>query len=236
MRRLADVGCGTGNYAVALNDAACSVIGCDLSFGMLTVARPKRSAGGHPGLVQCDIGFSLPFQSETLDVVTCIQVLHHLDEPGHNYLRHRQLMSEVSRVLSRGGLLIVNTITHDQLRDGVWWGELIEPAVVRMSTRFASIPALCAMADAWGLEVVRVERSCEATIQSDEYSDCRSIRSKRFRDGDPHFSLLSAEELAAALARLDEMEAAGAIDTYLAEREQLRRDLGQSTFLVAKKR
>ena len=121
VRRLADVGCGTGNYAVALNDAACSVIGCDLSFGMLTVARLKRSAGGHLGLAQCDIGFRLPFQSETLDVVTCIQVLHHLDEPGHNYSRHWQLMSEVSRVLSRGGLLIVNTITHDQLRDGVWW-------------------------------------------------------------------------------------------------------------------
>ena len=50
--------------------------------------------GGLPSLVRCDIGFSLPFQSETIEAITCIQVLHHLDEPGHNYPQHRQLMSE----------------------------------------------------------------------------------------------------------------------------------------------
>lgn len=130
----------------------------------------------------------------------------------------------------------MNTITHDQLRDGVWWGELIEPAVERMSTRVASIPALSATANRWGLDVVRVETFHESTIQNDEYFDYRSIRSRRFRDGDSHFSLLAAEELATALDRLDEMEATGEIDAYLAKRERLRRNLGQSTFLVAKKR
>ena len=191
--------------------------------------------GGLPSLVRCDIGFSLPFQSETIEAITCMRVLQHQDEPGRSYPRHRQLLSEVSRVLSAGGLLIVNTITHDQLRDGVLWGELIKLAVNRIRARFASIPVLCAMADECGLDVVTVEAFGEATIQNDEYFDYRSIRSQRFRDGDSHFSLLATEELAAMLSRLDEMEATGAIAPYLAKRERLRRNLGQSTFLVARK-
>ena len=58
----------------------------------------------------------------------------------------------------------MNTITHDQLRQGVWWGELIELDVNRMRARFASIPALCAMANECGLDVVTVEAFGEATI------------------------------------------------------------------------
>ena len=91
------------------------------------------------------------------------------------------------------------------------------------------------MAEECGLNIIAID-SYRETTQNEEYLDYRSIRSQRFRDGDSHFSLLSAEELQFALSRLGAMEASGAIGPYMEKRETLRYNLGQSTFLVAMKR
>jgi ubiquinone/menaquinone biosynthesis C-methylase UbiE len=235
-RRLGDIGCGTGNFTAALRDLAPYVVGCDLSIGMLSVAKTKVSPSGPHCLVNCDIGKGLPFRSETFDILTCMQVVHHLDFPGTGYPRHRCLFSEIHRVLVCGGLLILNTISHDQLRDGVWWGELIAPAVDRMIPRFSTISELSDMMASEGLDTITVEPFRDATTQNEEYFDYAAIRSQHFRNGDSHFSLLTPGELENALVRLDDLERSGAIHSYMKERDLLRRELGQSTFVVAKKR
>lgn len=72
-----DVGCGTGWYAAGLRSSAvgATVVGIDLSAGMLTKA---RAAGAWP-LVQSDAG-CLPIGDRTVDVIVARGVLHHLPD------------------------------------------------------------------------------------------------------------------------------------------------------------
>jgi len=51
--------------------------------------------------IRCD-GMSLPFVEESVDVIVCIDVLEHVPNP-------ELMMSEFSRVLSKGGVLILST-------------------------------------------------------------------------------------------------------------------------------
>lgn len=72
-----DAGCGTGWYAAGLRRgvAGSTVVGADLSTGMLSKA---RAAGAWP-LVQADAA-RLPFADGSADVIVARGVLHHLPD------------------------------------------------------------------------------------------------------------------------------------------------------------
>ena len=98
-----DMGCGTGNYTCALQPVAESVIGIDMSTGMLEQARVK-----HDDLLCGDVTH-LPFAAETFDGVIAMQVLHHVSEK-------EQFLSEAHRVLQKGTSIAINTCSHQQIR------------------------------------------------------------------------------------------------------------------------
>jgi ubiquinone/menaquinone biosynthesis C-methylase UbiE len=230
-----DAGCGTGNVALELRDKVGRIVCADYSLGMLNRCREKLSGGrGAEDLVRCDLA-ELPFLADRFDAIMCNQSLHHLDEPGTGFPNHRRFLSHARRVLRADGLLIINTITHEQLRDGVWWGELIKPAVDRMTDRFASVDALKEMSAEAGFQFLDAVVHITAVMQPRGYLDPGSLRSADFRSGDSHFSLLTEEELAAALARLGRMESDRSIHAYIAKREEARARIGQSIFVIAKK-
>jgi ubiquinone/menaquinone biosynthesis C-methylase UbiE len=230
-----DAGCGTGNFALALRDEVGRIVCADYSLGMLNRCREKLSGGrGAADLVRCDLA-ELPFRAGLFDAIMCNQSLHHLDEPGTGFPDHRRFLAHARRVLRTDGLLIINTITHEQLRDGVWWGELIKPAVDRMTERFASVDRLKEMSAEAGFQFLEAVVPITAVMQPEGYLDPRSLHSAEFRSGDSHFSLLTAEELEAALARLGRMESDGSIHAYICRREEARARLGQSIFVIARK-
>ncbi len=78
-----DVGCGDGAF-MRFAGAALRWVGADLSREVLRCARGA--------LVQAD-GLHLPFASRSVDVATCVHVLHHLDPP-----QARALLREIARV------------------------------------------------------------------------------------------------------------------------------------------
>ncbi len=72
-----DIGCGAGDFIAYARRASQTVswLGLDLSCDVLRIARQS-----HPGIVAvCAQGTYLPFADASVDVVTCIHVLHHLD-------------------------------------------------------------------------------------------------------------------------------------------------------------
>lgn len=95
---VADVGCGTGTFAIGLagerTDA--QVIGIDGDPEILARARAKPGADG----VEWRDGLAgeLPFPDGSVDVVTTSLVLHHLTPA-----QKRDAMAEVRRVLKPGG-------------------------------------------------------------------------------------------------------------------------------------
>ena len=81
---------------------------------MLKQARIKN---GHAGLCAQHVVSAvemLPFPSASCDAITCFNAVHHFDLP--------RFMSEVSRVLTPSGQLVLYTRTPEQNRRTIWAG------------------------------------------------------------------------------------------------------------------
>lgn len=94
-----DVGCGTGWYLEQLRSLCGAIVGIDASQGMLAVARHRLPDAT---LLQQDARV-LPFHAKRFDVVLCTRVLSHLPQV-------RPALTEMARVLSPGGLLILSDV------------------------------------------------------------------------------------------------------------------------------
>lgn len=234
--QILDAGCGTGNYALELKKHYPHVWCADFSMGMLSKCQQKLSKHGQQAyLLRCDIT-KLPFRKASLDVIICNQSLHHLDEPNSQFKNLAEFLRQAARILNPEGLLLINTITHQQLHDGVWWRELITPAIERMKLRFTTDEQLMALLDQAGLVITNRVVALDTIIQQPGYFDQNALFDKTFRDGDSHFSLLTPNELTEMLQRLSQMRERCELADYINERDRLRQDTGQFTYYIIRKK
>jgi SAM-dependent methyltransferase len=97
--RVLEVGCGTGNYVVALAElAGCSGWGTDPSERMLARAREQSDR------VRFQAGRAevLDFPADSFDLVFSVDVIHHVED-------HERSFAEAYRVLSPGGKVCTAT-------------------------------------------------------------------------------------------------------------------------------
>jgi ubiquinone/menaquinone biosynthesis C-methylase UbiE len=115
-----DLGCGTGQLTqrLARTFPAATIVGVDLSEGMLTQAGGRLSALGNGArrLVRADAE-QLPFAGSSVDVVVCT-------ESFHWYRDQARALGELARVLRPGGRLLIASIATltsvgDRLLSGV---------------------------------------------------------------------------------------------------------------------
>jgi ubiquinone/menaquinone biosynthesis C-methylase UbiE len=150
-RRLLDIGCGTGRFAMRALGAfpQLEVVGLDLSAGMLRQAVPRcREAGRRFHVVQGD-SERLPFADDAFDVITCCHSFHH-------YPRQDRVVAEMYRVLRPGGQLVIVDGDRDR-----WWGQfLFEGLVVWVegAVKHLSGPAFRDIYQECGFGEVRQER------------------------------------------------------------------------------
>ncbi len=95
--RVLDVATGTGFTAFALRPLVRSVVGVDLTHGMLAEARRLAPAPGGIGWIAGDAE-ALPFADGAFSIVTCRRAPHH-------FVRIERAVDEMLRVLARGGRL-----------------------------------------------------------------------------------------------------------------------------------
>lgn len=93
-RRLADIGGGTGNYALALRREGWEPVVVDRSAEMLA-----RAAAKGLQTVAADAQH-LPFEDESFDAATMISMLHHVENRG-------AALQEARRILKSGGRLVL---------------------------------------------------------------------------------------------------------------------------------
>lgn len=108
-RRVLEVGCGTGHWLAELSALGAEVYGLDLSSGMLRQAGARH---GQRGLVR-GRAEQLPFPPGSLDMVYCVNAIHHFDRP-------RDFVVEARRLLRPGGLLAVVGMDPHGRRD-TWY-------------------------------------------------------------------------------------------------------------------
>jgi len=103
-RSVLDVGCGTGNFLEELRQdyQVKSFVGLDISAAMIAEAKNRYPNGNF----RVGSGSKLPFEDNSVDIVTFQWVFHHL-EPEIA----RATLREAIRV-SRGEIVIQDTIRH----------------------------------------------------------------------------------------------------------------------------
>ncbi|WP_194908718.1 class I SAM-dependent methyltransferase [Catenulispora rubra] len=95
---LVDVACGTGIVTELLTAPGRTVVGVDMSAGMLALARPRLDGRGTA--VRGD-ATRLPVASRSVDAVTFMWLLHLVDEPVVT-----AAIAEAARVLRPGGVMV----------------------------------------------------------------------------------------------------------------------------------
>jgi ubiquinone/menaquinone biosynthesis C-methylase UbiE len=105
-----DVGTGHGVFPIFLSKAlpALRFKGIDLSPVMIDLAKKNAIEAGLESRVEFEIGsaYSLPVEDHSLDLVLCINTLHHLDRPI-------KFFNEVARSLKEEGAFVIVDFHRD---------------------------------------------------------------------------------------------------------------------------
>ena len=116
-----DVATGTGFTALAFAPLVQSVIGLDVSLGMLRQAENYAAERGITNAVfQEGAAEALPFADASFDLVTCRIAPHH-------FLSVPQFLDETARVLKPGGsFVLADTTVPDDLPEAADWQNAVE--------------------------------------------------------------------------------------------------------------
>jgi 8-oxo-dGTP pyrophosphatase MutT (NUDIX family)/SAM-dependent methyltransferase len=98
-RHVVEVGCGTGRNTVWLAERAASVVGLDISEGMLAQARVHANLPG-VRFVRHDISTPWPLEARSAMAVVAMLVLEHIEALG-------PVFEQALRVLAPGGSLLL---------------------------------------------------------------------------------------------------------------------------------
>jgi SAM-dependent methyltransferase len=104
--RALDVGCGTGEFTAQMAQVGAGVVGTDVAEAALERARTR-----HRGLDFriTTIDGPLPFPDNSFDLVWASEVIEHIGDTA-------RWLSEVRRVLTPAGRLLLTTPSHGRLR------------------------------------------------------------------------------------------------------------------------
>jgi SAM-dependent methyltransferase len=95
-----DIGCGKC-YGGRLLTNGCTVVNFDLALESLIYGRRHFD---HRGTFICGDAVKLPFQDETFDLITALEVVEHV-APG----KTRGFLKGIKRVIKRGGRIVIST-------------------------------------------------------------------------------------------------------------------------------
>ena len=98
-KTILDLGCGSGESLVPLVKRGARVIAIDISPDLIQLATQRLSAYGLSAEVRVGSAYETGLSDESVDVVFCMALLHHLDLPRAH--------QEIYRVLRPGGLFIL---------------------------------------------------------------------------------------------------------------------------------
>jgi len=195
-RRLADIGGGTGNYALALKEEGWDPVVVDRSREMLAHAERKGLA-----TVAADAQ-RLPFAEESFDAVMLVSMLHHVEDRA-------SAIAQAKRVLRRGGRLALMAYTLEDISD-LWLLDLF-PSRPWMHETHPPLSELLALLPGAQWHPVIFEDLKDASLAA-LASHPEKLLDEHWRAQTSYFERLQCEhpgELEAGLHRLEGLLAAG---------------------------
>lgn len=104
-KNVLDVGCGGGYTCEYLDDRNANVFGTDISENSIRMAQDHATQTERVIDYRPCTPVALPFDDESMDIVTCFDVFEHVDDLS-------AVMSEISRVLKPSGWLFFDTLNQ----------------------------------------------------------------------------------------------------------------------------
>ena len=112
-RRILEVGCGVGDFAVHLAHAGATMTAVDFASAAIEMARARAAAHAVKVDFQTADALNLPFASGSFDLLFSCECLEHLPDPA-------QALREMTRVLRPGGALILTTENYSNAMLLAW--------------------------------------------------------------------------------------------------------------------
>lgn len=105
-----DIGTGPGIFplGIAASLPELEFLAIDLSPAMIETAQANARERGLDGRVHFQIGsaYALPLRDKSIDLVLCVQTIHHLADP-------LAFLNEAARVLKQGGKYVIVDLRRD---------------------------------------------------------------------------------------------------------------------------
>ena len=148
-RSLLEIGCGTAPLMLVAARSFKQVVGVDIAFRWLVVAKRRLMDAGFDLPLICACAEALPFRDEGFDRVVADSALEHVAD-------QRQSLNECHRVMAPGGYLFVSTPNRFSLgpdpQVGLWSGSLLpERWLAAYVRRQGGIPPKRHLLSAWKL-------------------------------------------------------------------------------------
>jgi len=254
---LLEAGCGTGNYSLGLlENGIGSVTMIDGSNGMLKKAEEKvKRFGSKVKEIKQHILPTLPYPDSSFDVITLIEVAHHLDsyhlddeattrdlsretkekDCVTRYPNLSKLLKEVYRVLRPGGVFVIDHPFQNNI-DASWLS--LAPKALSIYKQ-ACIPEtdLFTMLRSENYDnIFFVQRPGSSITTVGLYGNPECVFDPKFRNSCSEWQYMDRSgELPAVLDVLTKKKAEGKLEQYVHEIASLHRDVGETTLLFAQK-
>lgn len=221
-----DIGCGTGNYTVKLEEMGLHVTGIDPSDIMLNEAKGKSRH------VQWLKGYAehIPLPGNSIDGIIATLTIHHWNDP-------QKAFTEIARVLKPGGRMVIFTFTPEQ-EAGYWFNHFFPQMMKKGIQKSMSLQTLTTITKAAGLNVAETEKYDVRDDLQDMFGYSGKNDPERYFDpqvikGISYFSIYADEqEVISGLAKLRECIDKGSFEAI---KQQYDKCEGDYLFVVLQK-
>ncbi|MGC4233774.1 MAG: methyltransferase domain-containing protein [Niabella sp.] len=222
-----DIGCGTGNYTIALADKGLNFIGVEPSEKMLDEARTRnQKVGWLNGAAE-----QIPADDKTFDGIIAILTIHHWTDIKKAFV-------ELNRVLADNGRMIIFTSTPEQMK-GYWLNHYFPKMLHSSIVQMPSLESIQKAAEEAAFKISRMEEY----FVKDDLKDCflyvgknkpECYFNEKIRHGISSFSsLANIDEVQQGLIKLRNDIDSNAFEQI---RNQYKNDLGDYLFITIDKK